>query len=316
MKLNDVDLNKMRVFAVVARAGGVGNAAKHLSVTPSAVSQALSSLELALGAELFERTARRLILTATGEELLQAYQRYEAELESTLERLQGEPGALRGLLRIGIFLGFFRREFTSAVARLLSDHAGISVKYVYAAPSEFDELLREHKLDVALTFTPPRDHTDLVAAPLWEQELVLVAAPRFALVDPELASLASLPLVDYYSSPVLFDRWSTHHFGQVSKERSIRAFAASAPALLELAAEGVGIGIAPRDLAEPYLEDGRLVEIPGPRAALRDQIWLLELKRRAANPRLSLLREYLQSGPREPSALNAAPADLRNSTPQ
>lgn len=68
----DLDLNLLRVFAVVCEEGSVTAAADRLYLTQPAVSAALKRLAEALEAQLFVRKGRRLTLTARGEELRDA----------------------------------------------------------------------------------------------------------------------------------------------------------------------------------------------------------------------------------------------------
>ena len=60
----DLDLNLLRVFAVVAEAGSVTAAASRLYLTQPAVSAALRRLTTAVGAPLFVRQGRGLALTS------------------------------------------------------------------------------------------------------------------------------------------------------------------------------------------------------------------------------------------------------------
>src|SRR6185436_1814631 len=66
----DLDLNLLRVFAVVAESGSVTEAASRLYLTQPAVSAALRRLTTAVGAPLFARRGRGLALTSRGERLL------------------------------------------------------------------------------------------------------------------------------------------------------------------------------------------------------------------------------------------------------
>lgn len=59
-------LNALRAFEAAARLGGFAAAAQELGVTSGAVSAQIKGLEAALGAALFERTAREVRLTALG----------------------------------------------------------------------------------------------------------------------------------------------------------------------------------------------------------------------------------------------------------
>ena len=65
----DLDLNLLRVFAVVADSGSVTAAAGRLYLTQPAISAALRRLHDAVGAPLFVRQGRRLVLTARGQRL-------------------------------------------------------------------------------------------------------------------------------------------------------------------------------------------------------------------------------------------------------
>jgi LysR family transcriptional regulator, mexEF-oprN operon transcriptional activator len=76
----DLDLNLLRVFAVVAESGSVTGAASRLYMTQPAVSAALRRLATATGAPLFVRSGRGLALTSRGERL-------RAGLESHLQAL-------------------------------------------------------------------------------------------------------------------------------------------------------------------------------------------------------------------------------------
>jgi LysR family transcriptional regulator, mexEF-oprN operon transcriptional activator len=66
----DLDLNLLRVFCVVADHGSVTGAASHLYLTQPAVSAALRRLMTAVGAPLFARQGRGLVLTSRGARLL------------------------------------------------------------------------------------------------------------------------------------------------------------------------------------------------------------------------------------------------------
>jgi DNA-binding transcriptional LysR family regulator len=116
-------------------------------------------------------------------------------------------------------------------------------------------------------------------------------------------ALSRLPLVDYYQSDPLIDRWTRHHWAgrRIPRER-IRAWAASTDLALELVLEGVGAAVLPEDVVEPYRRRGRLVVIEGPREPLRDPIWLNELRGARPGRALAVFREQLTASLRTADA--------------
>ena len=79
-----MQLQYLRVFAyidAVARAGSIRKAAEALFITPSALDRRVQDLEQELGAELFERHARGMRLTAAGELFLHHVRAQRADFE-------------------------------------------------------------------------------------------------------------------------------------------------------------------------------------------------------------------------------------------
>src|SRR5262252_9428427 len=100
MKLKELDLNKLHVFATVAEQGGVSRAAAELGRTPSAVSQSLTALEAALGVKLFDRVGKRLVLTRGGQQLRGHVRDHYAALQRTVDALRDDTANVRGAVRV------------------------------------------------------------------------------------------------------------------------------------------------------------------------------------------------------------------------
>ncbi len=99
----DLDLNLLRVFAVVAEAGSVTEAASRLYVTQPAVSAALRRLTTAIGAPLFVRSGRGLKLTSRGERLRAALVPHLGALvEAALSPASFDPSTCDRTLRLGL----------------------------------------------------------------------------------------------------------------------------------------------------------------------------------------------------------------------
>jgi LysR family transcriptional activator of mexEF-oprN operon len=99
----DLDLNLLRVFAVVAETGSVTAAASRLYLTQPAVSAALRRLTAAVGARLFVRQGRGLALTSRGQRLRdRLHPHLELIVEAALAPASFDPATSDRTLRLGL----------------------------------------------------------------------------------------------------------------------------------------------------------------------------------------------------------------------
>src|SRR5215831_7519630 len=99
----DLDLNLLRVFAVVAETGSVTRAADRLYLTQPAVSAALRRLTTTVGAPLFVRSGRGVALTSRGERLrAQVVPHLAAMVDAALAPPSFDPKTSERTLRLGL----------------------------------------------------------------------------------------------------------------------------------------------------------------------------------------------------------------------
>ena len=87
-----LDWDKLRIFHAAAEAGSFTHAAEKLHLSQSAISRQVSALELDIGAKLFHRHARGLILSEQGEILYQTAHEVLMKLESVRNQLTETRG--------------------------------------------------------------------------------------------------------------------------------------------------------------------------------------------------------------------------------
>jgi DNA-binding transcriptional LysR family regulator len=292
VKLNNLDLNKLHAFATVVEHGGVGAAAAQLGRTPSAVSQSVSGLETALGVKLFDRVGRRLVLTRGGELLYGHLREHHAALQRTVDTLVNATGEVHGLVRVGVYLGFPRLRLATFLARFHARHPRVQVRVVYAPQEDLNARLLRNRLDFAFALWPRREgHAKLQSTQLFEEALVLVASRRFFRRGFSLEELARTPVVDYYQSDPLIERWLAHHYGEAALRPSVAIWAATTDLVLDLLLNHAGTGVLPRDVAAPYVRQRRLVALRTTRPALSDWIWLTEVRGAYRDRTLEVFRE-------------------------
>lgn len=292
MQLNDIDLNKLNVFFNVAEQGGVTPAAQKLLLTRSAISQSLSSLEAKLELKLFHRVGKRLVLTSEGQRLFRQVRRYQAELEQALNELVEQKHEMSGMIRVGAFSELARAQLSPHIASFLARNSKVRIKLLFSGPSELNAMVLENKVDLAFSIYP-HEHKNVTSQRAFLQELVLVSGKRLAKRLKTAADVSKLPIVDYYQSNVLMKRWLSRYEAVSTSALNIRAYAASTDVAIELIRQGVGVGIVPRYLAQPFVKTGELLIKEFGRPSLIDYIWLNELRSSYKSPALRAFREEI-----------------------
>lgn len=93
-------LSDMTVFVEVARSGGFRAAAARLKLGAGSVSEAVQRFEDRLGVRLFERTTRRIALTAAGETLFRRSLPAITDLEGAVRELDSIRDEVSGTLKL------------------------------------------------------------------------------------------------------------------------------------------------------------------------------------------------------------------------
>ena len=91
-----------KFFSAVARCGSVRAAARDLGVNPSTVTRRIEQFEARLGAKLFARTTRGLVLTPAGSAAVGKVQDIESDLARIERSIREEDQALSGKVRIAV----------------------------------------------------------------------------------------------------------------------------------------------------------------------------------------------------------------------
>ncbi|MEV5575539.1 LysR family transcriptional regulator [Spirillospora sp. NPDC052269] len=287
-----MELRQLRVFEAVVRHGTVTDAAVALDLAPSSVSARIRALEESLGVPLFDRTARGMRLTPSGERMLSWSRRLLDDADQARRDVVGAASALR--------LGALETIVATLVPRVLARLAARSPGTVTEVRSSSlrDELLADvvdGSLDAALLFDTgdalgdlgfPQPEAPLAFLDVEPVPLALVAAPGNALAGrpdltpADLRGQSLLANVEGCSFRFAADRFlgpepARVQAGGVSVQRG-------------WAEQGLGIALLPDFAVAGAVRQGSLVELdlPVPDISLR-LVW------RADRESLPGLRELL-----------------------
>src|SRR5262245_61513677 len=100
-----VRLRDLHVFFAVVQAGSMAKAAAQLRITQPSVSKTISDLETELGVKLFDRSAKGVLPTMYGTELIRCGSAVFDELRQGIRSIEFLADPTRGELRIGCVAG-------------------------------------------------------------------------------------------------------------------------------------------------------------------------------------------------------------------
>ncbi|MBS0849295.1 LysR substrate-binding domain-containing protein [Citrobacter sp. JGM124] len=127
---NDPPLRAVRAFEAIARLGSVTQAARELSISPSAVSHQLKSLEEYLQIALTERNGRRLVLSQQGREYYRSIRAAFTVLRQATEHLVDQAQTRQVTISLIPLLGM--GWFIPRLPIFMNSNPYIEINVVYA----------------------------------------------------------------------------------------------------------------------------------------------------------------------------------------
>lgn len=284
-------LNALRAFEAAARLNSISQAASELHVTHGAVSRQVRSLEEHLGVALFNKDGRGLKLTDAGLRLRDVSADLFNRLRSTCAELQqGQADAPFVLACPGSLLA---RWFIPRLDRLNRELPELRLQL---SASEGDLDPRRSGVDATLWFAEPPWPADMQVFELAAERIGPVLSPRYAhfaiLHQAPPAALLNEPLLHTSSRPQAWPSWAARNALDPGALKLGQGFE-HLYYLLEAAAAGLGVAIAPQQLVADDLAAGRLVAPWGfVDTSARLALWL---PARRLDKRAQLLAQWLRN---------------------
>lgn len=250
-------LNALRAFEAAARLQSVSRAAEELHVTHGAVSRQIRVLEEQLGLGLFDKDGRGVKLTAAGLRLRDATSEAFERLRDTCATLRRETEERPFVL--GCPGSLLARWFIPRLDRLQRELPELRLQ-LSASQGELDP--RSVEVDATLLFADPPWPSDMQVFELAPERIGPVLSPRYAnhaqLAAATPDALYAEALLHTTSRPQAWPQWAQAQGVAAGRLQQGQGFE-HLYYLLEAAAAGLGVAIAPQTLVADDLRAGRLV---------------------------------------------------------
>lgn len=260
------DMNDLRAFVAVAKAGGFRQAARNEGLSPSRLSDALRRLEAALELRLLHRSTRSVVPTEAGAELLGRLQPLFTEMDSALDSVNRYRDKPAGKLRLNVPVSAARLILPRLVPAFLKAYPDIEleveadsnvakiVEAGFDAGIRYDELLEQDV--VALPIGPRQQRYACAAAPALLQQWGRPKHPSDLLRYPCLRGSFKSGVVN---------NWEFQKGEELINVRPSGPLIVSIGGGVDLAVEAAvassGVIYLFEEWLQPWLDDGRLEPI-------------------------------------------------------
>jgi DNA-binding transcriptional LysR family regulator len=153
IKRTFMDLAALEIFRAVSEEGSVTRAAERLGRVQSNVTTRVQQLEEQLGATLFLREGRRMVLTPAGQSLRGYADRLLALAEEARQSVH--PDQPVGRLRLGAMESTAAARLPQPLAQLHAQWPGLVLELTTAPSRQLVEQVLAHTIDCALVAWPP-----------------------------------------------------------------------------------------------------------------------------------------------------------------
>jgi DNA-binding transcriptional LysR family regulator len=265
-----LDSRQLRAFVVLARTGSFTRTGQELSLSQSAISHSMRSLEGEVGCRLLDKIGKTIVLTQAGEQMLVHAEKVLREMAAArieLGRL-GKWGSSR--LRVGAsataccyLLPAVLREFKESFPRCtISISPGDTPQSI--------EALREHEIDLAIALEPMRSES-IDFRPLFTDELMFVVDPLHPWAKAGKVVRREIGRQHYilYGKGSYTFRLVAEYFRTEEIVLNSLIDLGSMDAIKELVKLGLGVSVLAPWTARKELEEGSLVGLPLGRRKLR-----------------------------------------------
>ena len=285
-------LSALRAFEAAARHESAKRAAEELSVTATAISHQVRSLEESLGLALFVRKPRKLELTASGRELKEVLEGAFDSISAAVERLRSAPQ--RHTVTLTTTPVIASRWLLSWVCMLRETHPTIDLR-IHA--SHDIVALDGVTADIAIRYGDGR-WPGMVAEKLLDNTFIPACSPLLGLSD--INDLPNHPLIHFHSpsagtGPVDWAGWQ-----KLAKVPGLDVSAglvfSDETHAVSAAVGAQGVALMSRELIEDELAAGRLVQPFGPEIKVK-AFYLVYPESRRSEPVIQAVRDWVMAVP-------------------
>lgn len=256
-----MEIRQLRAFVAIAETGTFTAGALRVHVTQAAISMQIRQLESEIGARVFVRAPRHVILTEAGEQLLRRARHILREHDAAVDEIAELAGAERGRLRIGSASAMVLTEqLPSILKELRKQHPAAEIAVTSGTSEVLVDQILAGEVDIAFVSLPV-DVRGIKTERLSEDQLVAIASPQHRLA--KLRTISAYTLAG--ERLILGERGGNtrrlidQFFAQAGVTIRVAMELSRQQAIKRMVEEDMGVGIVPLQSVKEEVEKGKLI---------------------------------------------------------
>jgi DNA-binding transcriptional LysR family regulator len=186
-----MQIESLKVFCDLAETESFTKAAQINSVTQSAVSQQISSLERQFKSLLIERSKKKFRLTREGQVLYDFSKQIIQTYDALHSKLQEIKDIISGTIRLATIYSIGLHDLPPYIKKFLKEYPTVHVHVEYRRANQVYDDVLGNVVDLGLVAYPSRD-PKLEAVPLRRDPLVLICHPQHPLAKAKSVKLKTI----------------------------------------------------------------------------------------------------------------------------
>jgi DNA-binding transcriptional LysR family regulator len=276
------DLDRFELFAYVAQAESLTQAAHLLGLTKASLSKQIKKLETDFRVDLFSRKNQRLRLTAQGKILLKQCLRLKKEVEDARAICQQFHAEPEGILHVVVFEYFVKQLIFPKLKAFLDLYPKLQL---FIDASERIPDFEDEQVDLAVGFSLPAP-PDIVRRKMMTTRYVLCASPQYFKENGKPETLEDLRKHFYIGHHARPEKNTLRLKSGYALSLIPNLLLNSAASMIECAKAGVGLVQLPLYVLEDLLNICELIEVLEPYQATGKNVYYYYPKYRYVQPRV------------------------------
>ena len=266
---NILENRNLRAFVTVARTLNLQQASRELNLTPSALSHSIRALEENLNVTLFDRSMRKLKLTAVGHTFLGEVNELLNHAQNIHDRISSMDEWRNRRIRIGSPSAGCQYIISGIIREFKESFPDIAISIEYAEAQDLVDSVIDGRLDLAIT-PLTRDFKKINTHFLASDSLTFVVHPQHELAKSNKVKRTDLADLKYILPDMKSQAYELIDAYFRSQRIPLRSFIEvdNEEVIKNLIRLDIGVGVLPEWVASREIEKGILVPLDLGRKAL------------------------------------------------